>query len=193
MSPRESSGWSNQRGSKASQACYNHPRCNINLVRLVRFSLPLPVFGRIFFFLHPRRHKHTAPFMYHAIPDPAVLQSPMMPNSRRSSVTQSVYYFSFPPGPRFPAFSSSPDVTLLGNVWSPMWSSAPDNNHLLVRTVLFRCSLIRFAEERLCTRGCACSATCTRLLGFGATSCGVLYGTWCSAGPSGRGPCRASV
>ena len=42
----------------------------------------------------------------------AVLQSPVMPNSRRSSATQSVHSFSFPPGPRFPAFSSSPDMTL---------------------------------------------------------------------------------
>ena len=32
----------------------------------------------------------------------AVLQSLVMPNSRRSSATQSVHYFSFPPGPRFP-------------------------------------------------------------------------------------------
>ena len=38
----------NKRGSKTSQACYSHPRCNLNLVRLFRFSLPLPVFGRPF-------------------------------------------------------------------------------------------------------------------------------------------------
>ena len=44
--------------------------------------------------------------------------------------------------------------------------------------------IIWFAEERLCTRGCACSATRTKLLGFEATSCGVLYGAWRS-GPSG--------
>ena len=44
----------------------------------------------------------------------AVHQSPVMPNSRRSYATQSVHYFSFPPGPRFPAFSSSPGMTLLG-------------------------------------------------------------------------------
>ena len=44
----ESLGRSNQRGSKTSQACYGHPRCNPNLVRLFRFLLPLPVFGRPF-------------------------------------------------------------------------------------------------------------------------------------------------
>ena len=67
----------------------------------------------------------------------AVLQSPVMPNSRRSSATQSVHYFSFSPGPRFPAFSSSPDMTLLGNLWFPMRrSGAPDHNNLLVGTVV---------------------------------------------------------
>ena len=66
----------------------------------------------------------------------AVLHSPIMPNSRRTAATLSVHYFSFPPGPRFPAFSSSPDMTLLGNLWSPMWSSAPDHSNLLVRTVV---------------------------------------------------------
>ena len=66
----------------------------------------------------------------------AVLQSPVMPNNRRSSATQSVHYFSFPPGPRFPVFFSSPDKTLLGNLWSPMRSSAPDHNNLLVSTVV---------------------------------------------------------
>ena len=50
----------------------------------------------------------------------AVLHSPVMPNSRRSSATQSVHYFSFPLGPRFPAFSNSPAMTLLGKIWSPM-------------------------------------------------------------------------
>ena len=61
---RESLGWPNQRGSKTSQACYSHPRCNLNLVRLFRFSLLLPLIGRIFFFPHPRGHKPTTPFLY---------------------------------------------------------------------------------------------------------------------------------
>ena len=69
---RESLGWSNQRGSKTSQACYSHPRCNLNLVRLFRLSLPLPVFGRLFIFLRPRGRKPTAPFTYCTIPDPRV-------------------------------------------------------------------------------------------------------------------------
>ena len=50
------------------------PPCNVNIVRLFRLPLPpLPVFGRLFFFLHPRGHKPTAPFTYCAIiPDPRV-------------------------------------------------------------------------------------------------------------------------
>ena len=67
---RESLGWSNQRGSYASQPCYSHLRCNLKLVRFLGFSLPLPKFGCIFLFLYPRGHKPTAPFMYYAIPDP---------------------------------------------------------------------------------------------------------------------------
>ena len=49
---------------------------------------------------------------------------------------------------------------------------------------LFRCSRIGIGEGHLCTRGCACSATCTKLLELGTTSCGVLYGAWRS-GTSG--------
>ena len=64
----------------------------------------------------------------------AVFQSLVMPNSRRFSATQSVHYFSFPPGLRFPAFSNSPDMTLLGNLRSLiMQRSGPDHNNLLVR------------------------------------------------------------
>ena len=68
----ESLGRSNQSGSKTSQASYGHPRCNLNLVRLFRFSLPLPMFGRIFLSPHPRGHKPTAPFAYCAVPNPRV-------------------------------------------------------------------------------------------------------------------------
>ena len=53
-------GWSNQRGSKTSQACYSHPRCDLSLVHLLRFSLLLSLIGRIFF-LHARGHKPIAP------------------------------------------------------------------------------------------------------------------------------------
>ena len=65
------------------------------------------VLGRLFIFLHPRGHKPTAPFTYCAIyqtlgSSAAVVQSPVMPNSRRSSATQSVHSLSFSPGPRFP-------------------------------------------------------------------------------------------
>ena len=98
---RESLGWSNQRGSKTSQACHSHPRRNLNLIRLFRFSLPLQVFGRLFLFFHPRGHKPTASrtVLYQAPgSSAAVFQSPVMPNSRRSSATQAVHSFSFPPG-----------------------------------------------------------------------------------------------
>ena len=110
---------------------------SLNLVHLFRFSLPLSAFGPIFLFLHLRDHKPTAPFttVLHQTPRSSammVIQSLVVPNCRRSSATQSVHSFSFPPGPRFPAFSSSPDLTLLGNLWSPMRSSAPDHNNLLV-------------------------------------------------------------
>ena len=54
---------------------------------------------------------------------------------------------------------------------------------------LFRCSRIGFGEGHLCTRGCACSATCTRLPEFEATSCGGLYGAWRS-GTSGGSTSR---
>ena len=56
----ESLGRCNQSVSRTSRACYGHPRCNVNLVRLFCFSLPFPVFGRLFFFLHPRGHEPTA-------------------------------------------------------------------------------------------------------------------------------------
>ena len=69
---RESFGWSNQRGPKTSQACYSYPRCNLNLVRLFRLSLLLPLVGRILFFLRPRGHKPTATFTYRAVPNPRV-------------------------------------------------------------------------------------------------------------------------
>ena len=68
----ESLGWSNQRSPKTSQACYGHPRCNLNLVRLLRFSLPLPVFRGLFLFPLPRGHKPTAPFVYCAVPNPSL-------------------------------------------------------------------------------------------------------------------------
>ena len=54
-------GWSFQSGSKMYQACYGHPRYNFNLVRLVRFSLPLSVVGCMFLLSQPRGHTPTAP------------------------------------------------------------------------------------------------------------------------------------
>ena len=65
----------------------------------------------------------------------AVLQSPVMSNIRRSSDMYSINYFSFSPGPRLPAFSDFPGMTLLGNLWSPLRSTATDHTNLLMRTV----------------------------------------------------------
>ena len=129
-------GRSNQHGSKTSQACYSHSRCNLNLVHFFRFSLPLPVFGHLF--THAAINlQPPSRIVLHQTPESsaAVLQYPVMTNSRRSSATQPVHSFTFLPGPRFPVFSSSPDMILLGNLWSPMQSSALDHNNLFVRTV----------------------------------------------------------
>ena len=114
---------SNQRGSETSQACYSRSRCNLNLVHR-------------FLFLHPRGHKPAAHFAYCAIPDPRVkcggTPDPRDARRQRSSATPSVHSFPCPSGSRFPAFSSSPDTTLL----APIRSSAPDRNNFLERTVL---------------------------------------------------------
>ena len=54
-------------------ATYSHPRCDLNLLRLFRLSLLLlPLIGRIFFLLHPRGHKPTAPLVYCGVPYPRV-------------------------------------------------------------------------------------------------------------------------
>ena len=55
--------------AKTPQACYSPPRGNLNLDSHFYFSLPLPVFGCIFLFLHPRGHNPTALFTYCAMPD----------------------------------------------------------------------------------------------------------------------------
>ena len=82
---RESLGWFNQRGSKTSQACYSHLRCNLNLVRLFCFSLPRPLLRLLFLFLLPRSPLHVLFYRSSA----AVLQSPVMAKSRRSSIPRS--------------------------------------------------------------------------------------------------------
>ena len=105
----------------------------------------------------------------------AVLQFPVMSNIRRSSVRQSVHPFSLLPGPRRPAFSSSVDMALLDNVWSPMRNRVPDYNNFLVRTVA---SILSHPVRlrRLCRKGCCpCSATCTGLLGFEVASYDMQY------------------
>ena len=102
-----------------------------------------------------------------------------MPNIRRYSATQSVHSFSFLCGPRFYAFSSSPDVTLFGYLWSLMQSSAPTTTTFSCARLL-RYSHIRFAGGPICRRGWGCSSTCVRLLGSEAKTCVVLCGACCN-------------
>ena len=71
---RESLGRSYHRGSETSQAFYDYPRCNINLVYLFCLSLPLVTFGRLFFlFPYPYGQKSATPLAYCCIaPSPRV-------------------------------------------------------------------------------------------------------------------------
>ena len=132
---RESLDRFNQRSFETSQSSYGHPGCNLNLnlVRLFRLSLFLclflPLFGHISFSLvraalNLQPPSHTELYQK-TRSSAAVLQSPVMPNTRRSLATQSVHSFS-------PAHVVPRSLALL---WSPMRSSAPDHNNLLVRTV----------------------------------------------------------
>ena len=67
---------------------------------------------------------------------PAVLQSPVMPNTRRSFATQcSVSIISSSPQAHVVPFASSPDMTLLDNLWSLMRSNVLDRKNVIVRTV----------------------------------------------------------
>ena len=91
------SGRSFQHGSETSQASYGHPRCNLNLVRLLRLSLCVFLCRFSDAFSSPFTHAAInlqPPFTYCVVPSPrvynaAILQSPVMPNTRRSSATQS--------------------------------------------------------------------------------------------------------
>ena len=58
-----------------------------------------------------------------------MLESSVMPNNRPLPRTRSLLC------PRYPAFFRSPDISLLGGVWSSMRSSVPDHNNLFGRTV----------------------------------------------------------
>ena len=108
----------------------------------------------------------------------AVLQSPVMPNTRRSSATQSVHSLSFLPDPRFPAFSSSPDMISLVTCDCPCGAAPPTTTTLSCHGCFD--THIRFASGRFCKRGCGCSATCARLVRLEATSRDVLNGACCS-------------
>ena len=92
----------------------------------------------------------------------------------------------FPLDPRCPLFSSVPGMILLSDLYSTMQSSGPDHNNLLVRTVASILTYIQLTGGRLCCRGgCGCSGTCTRFLGFEATSstCVMQWGACCSGPP----------
>ena len=113
----ESLGCSNRHSFKTSKASSGHPRCSLNLVHLFYLSL-LPVFRRIFLFLHPCGDKpatssHTV--LYQTPGSSAViLQSLVMPNTQRSSATWSVHSISFLCGRCCAVFSSFSVVTGLG-------------------------------------------------------------------------------
>ena len=156
---REFLGRSNQCGSETSKASDGHPRCSLNFVILLCPSLPLPVFGRLLFFPRPRVHKTP-------VSSAAVLQSPVMSNTRRFSATHSVYYFSFYPGPRSLALTTLPSWVNCGRPCGAVPLTPTSSCAQLLRY-----SHIQFAGGRLCRRECGCSATCTRRLGFEATSC----------------------
>ena len=103
-------GRSNQCGFETSRASHGHLRCNLNLVRLFCLSLPLPIFERLLLSslthtaVNPRSPSHT---VFHQAErfSVAMLQSPVMPNTRQSSATQSFRPFLLlpPPGSRCPA------------------------------------------------------------------------------------------
>ena len=63
---------SNQCGFKTYHACYGDLRCNLNLARRFRLSLPVSVFGRLFFSPNPRNHKSTPLFAYCSVSNPRV-------------------------------------------------------------------------------------------------------------------------
>ena len=131
-------GQTNQRASTTAHVFYGYPRYNLKLVQLFRFDLPLPGSGSIFLFPHTLGHKPTVIFAHCTVPNPRVKRggAPVMPNTRRFSATQSVRYFFFFPGLRFPTLSISPDTTVLGTLCPPMRNSVSDHNNFLVCTVV---------------------------------------------------------
>ena len=178
------------------------------LVYLSRLSLPLPVFGCIFLFPHPRGHKPTAPFSYCAVPNPKVWcgGAPVPRDAEHPTIFYHAVrpFFVLLPDARFPALSSSLSLSLSLSLFLPAlpsWvtcgppcgAAPPPQQPPRVRfSRLFRCSHIGFAGGLLCRRGCGCSATCARLLGFEATSssCDVLYGACCRRALSGGSVAR---
>ena len=110
----------------------DHPRCDLDLVRLFCLSLHLPDFRthvplplpsptpppicnnplRAPCHTKPQKpRRYSGPPLCQLIDDP-LPRNPLIPSPS-------------PPGPRFPAFYSPRNVILLGNLWSPMRSSAP--------------------------------------------------------------------
>ena len=118
--------------------------------------------------------------------------SPVMPNTKRSASTQSIHSFFSPSGPRCRAFSSSPDITLLGNLWSPMQSSVPDHNNLLVRICSLDTLTINSLESVFVGEGAV-----VRQLAPGSKGFEAIAGDVCSAElivvALNTGLCRASV
>ena len=86
------------------------------LVYLFRLYLPLPVFGRLFLFPHPRAHKPTVPFSCCAVPNPKVWcgGAPVLRDAEHPTILYHAVrpFFVLLPDARFPPFSSSLSLSL---------------------------------------------------------------------------------
>ena len=177
-----------------SQASQGQPRCSLNLVRVSSLSLSLPFFGRLFLFPRPRGQNIYIPLRIPVLyqtpgSSAAVLQSPVMSNTRQSSATQSVHCLSFPPAHVFPRSPAIPTCPSWVSCCRPCGAAPPTTITSLC--VLFLRYEFSHSLEGVLRRGYGCSATCTRFLGFEATP--VMC---CAELPvvalKGR-PCSASV
>ena len=180
MSLGKSLGRSNQRGSNTPQACYGHPRCNLNLVRpLCRFldAFSFSLIHHAAINLQPPSHA-----VLYQTPRScaAVLQSSVISNTLDDPLPRSPSIISLSPPaqvfPRSPALQTWPFRVTCGRPCE----AAPPTTTIFSCARLLRYSQTQFARGRLRRRGCTRSATCTRILGFDATSCDALHGACCS-------------
>ena len=184
----ESLGRSTQRDSKTSQYCYGHPGATSTLSASSGSVFPCRCSDAFSSSLHPRGHKPTAPFPYFAVSNLSVLcgGTPVPRDAKHPTIichaARPFFLLSpLPPPPAhiFPRFPALPIWPSWVTCCRP-WGAAPPTTTAFSCPRLFRYSHIWFAGGRLCRRGCGFLATCTRLLGFGATSCDVLFRACCS-------------